>query len=148
MAAERPGAALGIRGHEHDGSTGEEARHPDLGAGTVFGLILALVAVFLIIAALGVGQAAILTHRAGNAADLSALAAADTARGLRIGQPCEVAAELAELNGAEVLDCAVVGPEATTVDVEVGIDLPPSLSVFGQAHGRSRAGAPEDSPFS
>lgn len=94
------------------------------------------------------GQAAILTHRAGNAADLSALAAADTARGLRIGQPCEVAAELAELNGAEVLDCAVVGPEATTVDVEVGIDLPPSLSVFGQAHGRSRAGAPEDSPFS
>ena len=47
-----------------------------------------------------------------------------------------------ELNGAEVLDCAVVGPEATTVDVEVGIDLPPSLSVFGQTHGRSRAGAP------
>ena len=37
---------------------------------------------------------------------------------------------LAELNGAEVLDCAVVGPEATTVDVEVGIDLPPSLSVL------------------
>lgn len=148
MAAERPGAALGTRGHEHDGSTGEEARHPDLGAGTVFGLVLALVAVFLIVAALGVGQAAILTHRAGNAADLSALAAADTARGLRIGDPCEVAAELAQLNGAEVLDCAVVGPEATTVDVEVGIDLPPSLSVFGQAHGRSRAGAPEDSPFS
>ena len=55
--------------------------------------------------------------------------------------------ELAELNGAEVLDCAVVGPEATTVDVEVGIDLPSALSVFGQARGRSRAGAPQDSPF-
>lgn len=147
MAAERPGAAIGIRGREHDGSAGEEGRHPDLGAGTVLGLILALVAVFLIVAALGVGQAAILTHRAENAADLSALAAADTARGLRIGQPCEVAAELAELNGAEVLDCAVVGPEATTVDVEVGIDLPSALSVFGQARGRSRAGAPQDSPF-
>ncbi|MCT1602206.1 flp pilus-assembly TadE/G-like family protein [Kocuria sp. p3-SID1433] len=147
MAAERPGAAIGIRGREHDGSSGEEGRHPDLGAGTVLGLILALVAVFLIVAALGVGQAAILTHRAENAADLSALAAADTARGLRIGQPCEVAAELAELNGAEVLDCAVVGPEATTVDVEVGIDLPSALSVFGQARGRSRAGAPQDSPF-
>lgn len=147
MAAERPGAAIGIRGREHDGSAGEEGRHPDLGAGTVLGLILALVAVFLIVAALGVGQAAILTHRAENAADLSALAAADTARGLRIGQPCEVAVELAELNGAEVLDCAVVGPEATTVDVEVGIDLPSALSVFGQARGRSRAGAPQDSPF-
>ena len=147
MAAERPGAAIGIRGREHDGSAGEEGRHPDLGAGTVLGLILALVAVFLIVAALGVGQAAILTHRAENAADLSALAAADTARGLRIGDPCEVAAELAQLNGAEITECAVVGPEATTVDVEVGIDLPAALSVFGQARGRSRAGAPEDSPF-
>ncbi|MDN5572941.1 MAG: flp pilus-assembly TadE/G-like family protein [Micrococcales bacterium] len=148
MWAEGGGLGPGILGDDPDGSAWDRRHHPDLGAGTVFGLILALVAVFLIIAALGVGQAAILTHRAGNAADLSALAAADTARGLRIGQPCEVAVELAELNGAEVLDCAVVGPEATTGDVEVGIDLPPSLSVFGQAHGRSRAGAPEDSPFS
>lgn len=148
MWAEGGGLDPGILGDDPDGSAWDRRHHPDLGAGTVFGLILALVAVFLIIAALGVGQAAILTHRAGNAADLSALAAADTARGLRIGQPCDVAAELAELNGAEVLDCAVVGPEATTVDVEVGIDLPPSLSVFGQAHGRSRAGAPGDSPFS
>ncbi|WP_144791175.1 Rv3654c family TadE-like protein [Kocuria palustris] len=121
--------------------------HPDRGAGTVLGLILALVAVFLITAALGVGQAAILTHRAGNAADLSALAAADTARGLRIGEPCEVAAELARLNGAQLTDCAIVGPDATTADVSVGVDLPSALAVLGQAHGRSRAGAPEDSPL-
>lgn len=132
MAAELPGSC---------------AQHPDHGAGTVFGLVLALVAVFLITAALGVGQAAILTHRAGNAADLSALAAADTARGLRVGEPCEVAADLAQLNAAELTECAVVGPESTTVDVSVGIDLPSALSVFGQAEGRSRAGAPEDSPF-
>lgn len=121
--------------------------HPDHGAGTVLGLILMLVSVFLITAALGVGQAAILTHRAGNAADLSALAGADTARGLRAGDPCRTAAELARLNGAELTGCEVVGPSSTTVDVTVGIDLPSALSVLGQARGRSRAGAPEDSPL-
>lgn len=120
---------------------------PDHGAGTVFGLSLALVAIVLMAVVLGVGQAAILTHRAGNAADLAALAAADTARGLRIGEPCEAAAEIARLNGAELLECEIPAAHPTTVDIRVGIDLPPALSVFGQAQGRSRAGAPEDSPF-
>lgn len=126
----------------------EVDRDADAGSGTVLGLILALTAVFLMGVVLALGQAAILTERAGGAGDLAALAAADTARGLRVGEPCEAAQEIAELNGAELTGCTVIDPERTTVDVQVGIDLPSALSVFGQARGRSRAGAPEDSPFS
>lgn len=120
----------------------------DAGSGTVLGLILALCAVFLLGVVLAVGQAAILTERAGGAGDLAALAAADTARGLRIGEPCEAAEEIARANGAELTECTVIDPERTTVDVQVGIDLPPALNGFGQATGHSRAGPPEDSPFS
>lgn len=124
------------------------ARDADAGSGTVLGLILALSAVFLLGVVLALGQAAILTERAGGAGDLAALAAADTARGLRVGDPCEAAEQIARANGAQLLECTVLEPQRTTVEVRVGIDLPSALSVFGQARGRSRAGAPEDSPFS
>ncbi|NHU84635.1 flp pilus-assembly TadE/G-like family protein [Kocuria sp. JC486] len=121
--------------------------HQDHGAGTVFGLIIVLVAIFLLGGVLLVGQAGVLKHRAGNAADLAALAAADTARGLVPGDPCDAARRVAEENGAELLECSLVEPDLTTVDVTVGIDLPGVLSPLGQAKNVSRAGPPEDSPF-
>ncbi|MDO4253862.1 MAG: flp pilus-assembly TadE/G-like family protein [Kocuria sp.] len=119
----------------------------DDGSGTVFGLTIALVAIFLLGAVLLVGQAVILKHRAGNAADLSALAAADVARGLLPGDPCEAARTVATDNGADLVDCTLVEPDMTTVDVTVGIDLPGVLAPLGQAESVSRAGPPEDSPF-
>lgn len=120
----------------------------DDGSGTVFGLMTTLVAIFLVGVVMLVGQAAVLTHRAGKVADLSALAAADVARGLTPGDPCETARQVAEDNNAHLVQCTLVEPELTTVDVKVGIDLPGALTPWGQASGVSRAGPPEDSPFS
>ncbi|MDO5618561.1 Rv3654c family TadE-like protein [Kocuria sp.] len=120
----------------------------DSGAGTVFALSTILVAIFLLGVVLLVGQAAIVKHRAGNVADLSALAAADVARGLMPGDPCDMARRVAESNDAELLECALVEPELTTVDVQVGVDLTGVLAPLGQAKNISRAGPPENSPFS
>ena len=89
----------------------------DEGSGTVHGLTLAAVLCTLLIALLLVAQAGIATHRAAKAADLAALAAADVARGLSPGIPCETAQAVARENGADAVECEVVAPENTTVDV-------------------------------
>lgn len=118
----------------------------DEGSGTVHGLTLAAVLCTLLIALLLVAQAGIATHRAAKAADLAALAAADVARGLSPGVPCDVAGAVARENGADAVECAVVAPENTSVDVTASIDLPPPLSPFGPARGVSRAGPPPGEP--
>ena len=114
----------------------------DEGSGTVHGLTLAAVLCTLMIALLLVAQAGIATHRAAKAADLAALAAADVARGLSPGIPCETAQAVARENGADAVECEVVAPENTTVDVTATIDLPPPLTSLGPARGVSRAGPP------
>lgn len=122
-------------------------REPDRGSGTVFALTTVLVAIFLLGVVLLVGQAAVVKHRAGNVADLSALAAADVARGLMPGDPCQTARQVAAENDAQLLECTLVEPELTTVQVTVGIELTGALAPLGQAENVSRAGPPEDSPF-
>ena len=118
----------------------------DEGSGTVHGLTLAAVLCTLLIALLLVAQAGIATHRAAKAADLAALAAADVARGLSPGIPCETAQAVARENGADAVECAVVAPENTTVDVTATIALPPPLTPLGPARGVSRAGPPPGEP--
>ena len=118
----------------------------DEGSGTVHGLTLAAVLCTLLIALLLVAQAGIATHRAAKAADLAALAAADVARGLSPGIPCETAQAVARENGADAVECEVVAPENTTVDVTATIDLPPPLTSLGPARGVSRAGPPPGEP--
>ncbi|GEC99016.1 hypothetical protein KVA01_11710 [Kocuria varians] len=125
---------------------GESAQDPDAGSGTVHGMTLAVVLCFLLVAVLLVAQAAILTHRAAKAADLAALAAADVARGLNPGVPCDVAARVATENGARIEECSPVAPENTTVDVTAVVELPAPLTVLGPATGLSRAGPPPDDP--
>lgn len=118
----------------------------DEGSGTVHGLTLAAVLCTLLIALLLVAQAGIATHRAAKAADLAALAAADVARGLSPGIPCETAQAVARENGADAVECEVVAPENTTVDVTATIDLPSPLTPLGPARGVSRAGPPPGEP--
>lgn len=89
------------------------------------GIVAALLALFA--AALLVAQAVILRHRAGAAADLAALAAADHALDGR-ATACALAAEVAHAQGATVVTCAVTGEVA---DV---------LADVGGARVRSRAG--------
>lgn len=113
---------------------------PEEGSGTVLALtiIAALLVLTVVIAGLiGVVSA---NRRASAAADLSALAAADAYRGLTEGDPCAVAAELAERHGAHLESCTF--PERPeTVEVTVAVPVVGPMGVLGPARVRARAGA-------
>ncbi len=113
---------------------------PEEGSGTVLALtiIAALLVLTVVIAGLiGVVSA---NRRASAAADLSALAAADAYRGLTEGDPCAVAAHLAERHGAQLESCTFPDrPE--TVDVTVAVPVAGPMGVLGPARVRARAGA-------
>ncbi|MFD6275981.1 Rv3654c family TadE-like protein [Streptomyces sp. NPDC060209] len=97
-----------------------------------------LCAVFATVLALG--QAVSARHRAGGAADLAALAAADQAlRGAEAA--CEAATEVAVAQGAEIVRCGVQGEIA---DVTARARFGPYAPEV-----RSRAGPPEalDAPL-
>ncbi|WP_405196224.1 flp pilus-assembly TadE/G-like family protein [Streptomyces anulatus] len=90
---------------------------------TVFAVVLAL------------GQAVAARHRAGGAADLAALAAADRAlEGVVVA--CETARRVALAQGAQVVRCAVHGEIA---DVTARSGFGPYLPTV-----RARAGPPSD----
>lgn len=119
-------------------SSAEEC--PEEGSGTVLALtiIAALLVVTVVIAGLiGVVSA---NRRASAAADLSALAAADAYRGLTEGDPCAVAANLAERHGAHLESCTFPDrPE--TVEVTVAVPVAGPMGALGPARVRARAGA-------
>nr|WP_079180894.1 Rv3654c family TadE-like protein [Streptomyces sp. CB02058] len=91
-----------------------------------------LCAVFAMVLALG--QAVAARHKAGGAADLAALAAADRAL-LGAETACDAATEVAVAQGAEVVRCAVQGEIA---DVTARARFGPYAPEV-----RSRAGPPE-----
>ena len=123
-----------------DPKTASENQRPEEGSGTVLALtiIAALLAVTVVIAGLiGVVSA---NRRASAAADLSALAAADAYRGLTEGDPCAVAADLAERHGAQLESCTFPDrPE--TVEVTVAVPVAGPMGMLGPARVRARAGA-------
>lgn len=113
---------------------------PEEGSGTV--LALAIIAALLVLTVVIVGLIGVVSanRRASAAADLSALAAADAYRGLTEGDPCTVAAELAERHGAHLESCTFPDrPE--TVEVMVAVPVAGPMGVLGPARVRARAGA-------
>jgi len=144
MSAGRNGAAkdgAGMRwgaGHWRSG--------PSDGAGTA--LVAAVVAVLLLALGLVLGLATVAAAagRAATAADLAALAAADTARGLQPGEPCAVAAAIAQRNGALLDRCEQSGDGGSIVDVWTSARFGSGwqwLDGMGvAATGRARAGPP------
>jgi secretion/DNA translocation related TadE-like protein len=87
-------------------------------------------------ASVGFGLVLLARHRAADAADAVALAAAVHA----VNGPsaaCAAGAALAEVNGVRVTDCQLDGPVAT---VTVTLALSGPLAAFGPAVGRARAG--------
>lgn len=83
-------------------------------------------------------QTTVAASRAATAADLAALAAADTVRELRTGDPCSVAGEVAVRNGAALTACLVsAGDRSVQVETEVSVPLLPF-----PATGLARAGPP------
>ncbi|WP_318242053.1 Rv3654c family TadE-like protein [Arthrobacter gallicola] len=90
----------------------------DSGAGTMLTVGIALGTIVLITALLALTQATVGAARAGVAADLAALAGADTIRGLRAGDPCSVAEDVVARNGGDLASCAPdVGSRSVTVEV-------------------------------
>jgi len=99
--------------------------------------VVTCVALLLTIgAALGVVAALVSSHRsAQSAADLAALAAASARQ--RGDDACGVAARLARANGAELVECAVLGND---VLVQVDVTGPRWLGQKADLSARARAG--------
>jgi secretion/DNA translocation related TadE-like protein len=105
----------------------------DRGSATVWVALMAAVLCAVFAAVLTLGQVVSARHRAGAAADLAALAAADHALE---GAPaaCAYATRVAAAQGARVVRCAVLGEVSdVTAEVAVGLPIPPPQV-------RSRAG--------
>ncbi|HEV7956959.1 MAG: hypothetical protein JWL94_2049 [Microbacteriaceae bacterium] len=104
----------------------------DRGAGSI--LALALVAVILAVLSMLLPLVIVLDakQRASGAADSAALAAADTAVGIRGGFPCPVAESVAAANEATVTECQVDGLVVTVrVSVPAAGFLIPSAATAG-----------------
>ncbi|TLP71824.1 Rv3654c family TadE-like protein [Nesterenkonia sphaerica] len=122
--------------------------HSERGSGTIvaLGVIASLMVVMALVVVLGAAAAA--KAQAHRASDLAALAAADTARGLNVGDPCTVAEQVAARNSAVLAECVVGGefPTEVTVTVTRTFDVPDFLKAFSlpalRASGTSRAGPP------
>ncbi|MGQ3383956.1 Rv3654c family TadE-like protein [Glutamicibacter sp. TV12E] len=113
------------------------------GSGTVVTTALVIMALLLAGVLLAWVAAVHAAMDAAAAADLAALAGADTARGLRQGDPCGVARSLAQANNAMLESCIV---EADGQTVAVSAKVPVSFHALGielyAARAKARAGAP------
>ncbi|MFJ3958340.1 Rv3654c family TadE-like protein [Arthrobacter sp. NPDC090010] len=109
------------------------------GSGTVLALGLGVVLILGLVLLAMLAQAAALASRAASAADLSALAAADAARGLLRGDPCRIAFEVASRHGAIVESCVLTGAGGEIAEVRTVVAG--SLGI-GTGKARARAGPP------
>ncbi|GAA2484025.1 hypothetical protein GCM10010406_20370 [Streptomyces thermolineatus] len=108
----------------------------DRGSATVWATGAAAAVCVLLAGMLALGQAVGVRHRAGAAADLAALAAADSAlEGER--KACGRALRAAAANGARLARCTVRGEVS---DVTVHVRAAGLLGVLPPAEVRSRAG--------
>ncbi|MGZ4662594.1 MAG: Rv3654c family TadE-like protein [Arthrobacter sp.] len=128
------GAEPGLPGR---GSERGSERNSERGSGTVLAAGLGMVVMVAMALILLLAQSAVMASRAGAAADLAALAAADAARGITVGAPCAVAADVAARHDARVLSCAESGGETVEIRTELL-----ARTMFGAATGRARAGPP------
>ncbi|MGP9019503.1 Rv3654c family TadE-like protein [Streptomyces sp. BR1] len=113
-------------------------RHNDQGFATVWVAVAVSALCVVFAGVLALGQAVAARHRAGGAADLAALAAADRAL-WGTADACGAAARVAGAQGGQVVRCAVTGEIA---DVTVRARFGP----YGPAV-RSRAGPAAPPPY-
>lgn len=128
---------------------GAGSQPAEQGSGTVMalGIIAALLVVLTVVHALS--AVAVAKGQSARAADLAALAGADTARGLNVGDPCTVAEHVVARNSSVMEDCTVGGDHPSEVRVSVSRSvritvLPEHLNLPQmQAEATARAGPPE-----
>lgn len=106
--------------------------------------VVGIVCALLIVGVTCAGLIGVVTanHRAAQAADLAALAAADAARGLTTGDPCGRAEKVAQANRAHLVACALPPGLAGTADIRTSVDIAGPFAFLGPAQGVSRAGPP------
>ncbi|WP_079041917.1 Rv3654c family TadE-like protein [Streptomyces aureus] len=114
-----------------------DTRGRDRGAATVWVAFAACALCVVFGAVLALGQAVAARHRAGGAADLAALAAADRALWGE-AEACAAASRVAAAQGAELVGCAVRGELAEVTARVVRGPYRPAI--------RSRAGPPAPPP--
>ncbi|MGY1639609.1 Rv3654c family TadE-like protein [Geodermatophilus sp. SYSU D00703] len=107
------------------------------GSATVWVVALSGVLAAIGMAVVLVGSAVVGRHRATGAADLAALAGAESAVRGR-SDVCVVAERVAGANGARLTDCTVAAGAVVDVAVEVRVRLGPLGT--GSATARARAG--------
>lgn len=121
--------------------TGKRRRYGDAGAGTLLAVALLAVVALVGMLAAGLGGASVAQVRAQGVADLTAVAAAHTARDAMAvqstprGTPraCAVALAVADANGADLEGCGVDRGGAVQVDVSIA-------TAWGNARASARAG--------
>lgn len=125
-------------------STGTGILHTQRGSGTVLMLAVVCVAALGLLVVLMFSAVAQAGAKAGTAADLAALAAADAARLLLTGDPCAVAAATTVANDATLAGCSRQGPRGEIVTVRVQVPVTPVgwLPPLTLAHSVARAGPP------
>ena len=106
----------------------------DRGASTAMLLAVFAALMLLVAAALTLIQIHVAASRAAAAADLAALSAADTARGLMIGDPCTVAENTVTAHEATMTQCDLAAPGVA--HIRVAVDVPLGFT----ATAESRAG--------
>lgn len=133
-----------VAGRHPDMSPGRSAEGCQRGSGTVLMLAVVCVAALGLVAVLMFTAVSNAGAKAGTAADLAALAAADAARQLQPGDPCAVAAETAAANDATLAGCTRQGPGGQIVTVRVQVPVSPVgwLPPLTRAHSVARAGPP------
>ncbi len=112
-------------------------RQRERGSGTILAAGLGLVVIMATALIMLLAQSAVAASRAAAAADLAALAAADAARGITAGEPCDVARDIAARNNARVISCLVGTGETVQVRTEMHAG-----HWLGRARGLARAGPP------
>ncbi|MFI9008951.1 Rv3654c family TadE-like protein [Actinosynnema sp. NPDC053489] len=111
----------------------------DRGAASVVAVVVGALWFGLVAVGVHVGEAVVVRHRVGAAADLGALAAAGELAGGDAGA-CARAGWVVERMGGRLDACLVRGWE---VEVRVSADVPVFGSVFGSTTARARAGPAE-----
>ncbi|MFE0641261.1 Rv3654c family TadE-like protein [Streptomyces sp. NPDC058877] len=116
---------------------GRAARRTDRGAATAWAVFAACTLCVVFGTVLALGQAVVARHRAGGAADLAALAAADRALWGE-AEACAAASRVASAQGAELVRCSVRDEVAEVIARGVHGPYRPEV--------RSRAGPPGPFP--
>jgi secretion/DNA translocation related TadE-like protein len=118
------------------------SRRSESGIATLWGL--AIIGILLLFAAVSAGVVSLIgaRHQAETAADLAALAGAQSAADGN-GDPCQVASRVAVANRGRLVRCAVDGD---IVEVRVEVESPRLLGHTWTLTGRARAGPADSAP--